>query len=249
MTEQDRKEVKQIIVEVTTKISELISAVECRNSDNLIIVRQEGDLLVNRKLSTIALVDFIKDKILGEGASLYGVADASGTPQLPQAGKGFWFALEPGTYTNYGGIVVEDTPQIIYYDSLTGEWTSEDFDLGANAVLYVPQSLTDAQKLQARKNIDTRPTASTIPSGGMKPNVLYDLGTVTGSKTFTCAAAQSGEYAHYYFIFQTGNTVPTITWPSILTAWGNSQVPLIEANKKYEVSILNGVGLFIESSL
>jgi len=249
MTQDERNQVKEVIASVTKKISELPSVVECRNTDNFIIVRQEGSELVNKKISVIAFVDFLIDKIAGSGASLYGVANPSGTPTLPQVGTGFWFATEPGVYTEFGGIEVTDTPKIIYYDAVTETWSSEDLDLGANAVLYVSQSLTDNQKLQARKNIDIRPTATTSPSGGMKPNVLYDFGTVTGTKTFSCAAAQSGEYAHYYFIFDTGNNVPTINWPSVLTAWGNGQIPLIAANKHYEVSILNGVGLFVETPI
>ena len=117
----------------------------------------------------------------------------------------------------------------------------------STAVLYTSQSLNTNQKTQARINIAVNAKASTIPSGGMLPNMVYNLGTIDQATTFTCAAGSNSEYAHYYFTFSTGNTAPTITWPSILTSWGNGQVPLIGANKYYEISILNGVGLFIES--
>lgn len=57
---------------------------------------------------------------------------------------------------------------------------------------------------------------------------------------------------HFYWTFDTGNTAPTITWPSDITAWYGGSVPTIQANKHYEVSVLgryNGssfVGVIME---
>ena len=47
---------------------------------------------------------------------------------------------------------------------------------------------------------------------------------------------------HYYWVFDTGDTAPTITWPSEITAWYGGSVPTIQANKHYEVSVLGRSG-------
>lgn len=54
-------------------------------------------------------------------------------------------------------------------------------------------------------------TQSSIPSGGMLPNVFYNLGTITTAKTMSLASPISGIYNEYQFQFSIGSTVPTIT--------------------------------------
>ena len=89
---------------------------------------------------------------------------------------------------------------------------------------------------------------STIPSGGMLPNVLYNLGTLTGNITFTVATpADNTIINHYYWIFETGNTAPTVTWPTAIVSWIGGDVPTITSNKRYEVSLLNGVAVYEEA--
>ena len=94
---------------------------------------------------------------------------------------------------------------------------------------------------------DEMPVASTQPSGGMLPNVMYVLGTLSGSTTFTLASGTSGIVNHYYWTFDTGSTAPTITWPSVITKWVGGSAPTINANKHYEVSVINGVGAITEA--
>lgn len=86
---------------------------------------------------------------------------------------------------------------------------------------------------------------SSQPQGGMLPNVMYTLGTLTGSVTFTLAAGTSGIVNHYYWTFDTGSTAPTITWPSGLT-WNGGSAPTITASKHYEISVLNNVAIYIQ---
>ena len=83
------------------------------------------------------------------------------------------------------------------------------------------------------------------PSGGFLPDVIYKLGTLTGSVTFALAAAVSGNANHYFIVFETGGTAPTITWPSGLT-WAAGSAPTLAANKHYEVSIMDGVAAYLE---
>ena len=88
---------------------------------------------------------------------------------------------------------------------------------------------------------------SSQPAGGFLPNVIYNLGTLSGNTTFALATpADSSVANHYYWTFDTGSTAPTITWPSSITGWNGGSAPTINASKHYEISVLNGVGAFME---
>lgn len=87
---------------------------------------------------------------------------------------------------------------------------------------------------------------SSIPSGGLLPNKLYNLGTLTGSVTINFASAISGIANHWFFTFETGATAPSITWDSSITSWMGGSAPTINASKHYEISVLGGVGVFME---
>lgn len=90
--------------------------------------------------------------------------------------------------------------------------------------------------------------ATSMPSGGFKPNILYKLGTQTGTKTWSMANATVSTITnHYYWTFETSTTAPTITWPSAITSWIGGSAPTIEASKHYEISVLNGVGCCIST--
>ena len=94
--------------------------------------------------------------------------------------------------------------------------------------------------------IRATPVASTQPAGGFLPNVVYDLGTLTGTVTFSLAAASDATKANAYFwTFETSSTAPTITWPSNIT-WAGGSAPAVSAGKHYEIMIRNGYGTFIE---
>ena len=90
------------------------------------------------------------------------------------------------------------------------------------------------------------------PSGGMLPDVTYKLGTLTGATTFSFAVAVSGNMNHYYFTFISGTTAVIPTWPASITSWdgncvdSNTGLPVIAANKTYEVSVLDGNAIIKE---
>lgn len=86
---------------------------------------------------------------------------------------------------------------------------------------------------------------SSQPLGGFLPNVMYNLGTVTGAVTFSLASAISGITNHYYWTFEAGSPAPIITWPAGLSWYGGSTPP-INANKHYEISVLNSVAVYME---
>lgn len=84
------------------------------------------------------------------------------------------------------------------------------------------------------------------PVGGMLPNVLYELGVLSGSVTFSLAAGTQGIVNHYYWTFDTGDDELTVTWPQEIVKWSEETEPTISTNSHYEVSVLNGVGVYIE---
>ena len=90
-------------------------------------------------------------------------------------------------------------------------------------------------------------TGSSQPAGGMEPNKLYNLGELSGAVTIALATPDDATIAnHYYFTFDTGASAPTITWPAGITSWNGGSAPTISANKHYEISVLGGIGAYME---
>ena len=88
---------------------------------------------------------------------------------------------------------------------------------------------------------------SSQPAGGMLPNVMYDLGALSGNTTFSLATpADANVVNHYFWTFDTPSTAPTITWPNAITSWYGGEAPTINASKHYEVSLLDGVAICME---
>ena len=83
------------------------------------------------------------------------------------------------------------------------------------------------------------------PSGGFLPDVVYKLGTISGTVTFALASPVVGNLNHYFWTFDTDSTAPTITWPSGIT-WADGTGPTVAASKHYEISILDGIATFAE---
>lgn len=86
-----------------------------------------------------------------------------------------------------------------------------------------------------------------MPQGGFLPDVVYKLGTITGSVTFALAAAVSGNTNHYFWTFDTGGTAPSVTFPSRVR-WKDGQ-PQPAALKHYEISIMDDYGMYMETDI
>ena len=91
---------------------------------------------------------------------------------------------------------------------------------------------------------DAVTVGSSMPSGGFLPNVFYNLGVVTGSVTWSLAAA-SLACDEYMIQFTADSTAPTITWPSGLT-WIGGAAPTITGDKTYQISIQNNLAVYAE---
>ncbi len=105
----------------------------------------------------------------------------------------------------------------------------------------------NAIKVALAGKADKTLVASSQPAGGMLPNVLYDFGELPGDTTFLMAAATDNTIAnHWYWIFDTPPSAPTITWPAAITSWQGGSEPAVAASTHYEISVINGVAAYME---
>ena len=82
----------------------------------------------------------------------------------------------------------------------------------------------------------------------LKPNKLYTIGDVTpivSNITINLSSGITGMVNEYHFTLTTGETIPTVTWPSGLS-WNGGIVPTITGRKTYEISILNNIATSME---
>ena len=133
----------------------------------------------------------------------------------------------------------------LYYSTIVNGGGGE---LTSRKVTSLSSSSTTTQYPSAKTTYDEihPATASSMPSGGFLPNKEYKLGTITGTKTFTLAAASDSNVSNFYFwTFTAGSTAPTITWPSNIT-WQGGAAPTVSAGKYYEILIQDSHGTYLE---
>lgn len=81
------------------------------------------------------------------------------------------------------------------------------------------------------------------PSLALDPEKIYHFtGTLTSLTITALTSPASGQLAHYHFDFNSGSTAPTLTLPQTVTMPSGFTV---EANKHYEIDILNGYGAVV----
>lgn len=93
--------------------------------------------------------------------------------------------------------------------------------------------------LKANKWAETTISSSGAISQTLDPETLYHFTGAITSLTIALAAVTSGQIPHYHFDFLSGATAPTLVIPQTIVmpdSWA------VEANKRYEVDILNGYG-------
>lgn len=189
----------------------------------------------------------------------YGTTTASEIDAALAAGKLVACAYNEFTYT-----IVNNTQTAILFGAAVA--TNNYYlrlvrsnDTWTNTIAYLQPSTERVNTISGNETANNRyPTAkatydaihpaiaTTQPAGGFLPNIVYDLGTLSGNITFALATpADANVVNHYYWTFDTGSTAPTITWPTGLT-WMGGSAPTINASKHYEISVLNGIGVAME---
>lgn len=141
-------------------------------------------------------------------------------------------------------------------------------DVNINYLSTSAQTLTNSELNQVKQNLDIPTKVSALENDSnyvnnealnlkqdkimiidhgtndttfaVTPNVLHKWGTVS-SLSLTLVAAPNANVANYYMIqFTSGSTATTLTMPSDIK-W-SSDIE-IEANKTYQISILNNLGV------
>lgn len=90
------------------------------------------------------------------------------------------------------------------------------------------------------------PKATTIPSGGMLPNVYYNLGWIGTNTSFTKneTGLDSSILNIWAFGFDVDNN-PTVYWPDWIE-WANGTPPTLTNLKHYEVTIIGDYAMYAE---
>ena len=183
------------------------------------------------------------------------VSDANSNPEYDGADGIYVTKYEDDT--SYIDSIVFDSYTLVHKIGIEYLPTANNASTGTVALSSdIPEISTDINydKLDNAKTISPAAAYSEIhplvgtsrPSGGFLPNKLYRLGTLTGTITFSLASpSDSYVMNHYFWTFETGSTVPTITWPSGLSWFGGS-APTINSDCHYEISVLDNIAVAME---
>lgn len=150
-----------------------------------------------------------------------------------------------GTYSKpSGGIPASDLASGVVPDVIGIDFVSSNQD---GTVVF---TLTNGDTVTIDLNHDhtayyAKANATSQPAGGFEPDVVYNLGTLTGTIVFSLAAPITGNINHYFWSFTSGQVAPTVTWPSNII-WAAGEEPIVQPEAYYEVSILNGVAQYLE---
>jgi hypothetical protein len=152
----------------------------------------------------------------------------------------------------------EQMSHLCYHDVDDGTVEPADFDPEADTVHVTAQTLSSAQKQQARQNIGaagvndvvgipivnhgTSDTGTSSTPYSIAPNTLHVWGEV-GALYLSLTTGEVGYVQEYMIQFTSGSTATTLTLPNTLK-WINGFTPSdIEADHVYQISIMNGIGV------
>lgn len=91
-----------------------------------------------------------------------------------------------------------------------------------------------------------------IPAEGLVANLIYRVGVIGEDVEIGLADPADPDVENIYtLVFETGETVPEITWDEGITKWAGNCLsiqgrPELNVNKHYEVSVADGVGFILE---
>lgn len=183
-------------------------------------IRENGNQEISGNLLNIVLNAMTET--LGQNYQFAGVASVNGNPGQPDANV-FYIANLPGTYANYGGIVVEEGE--IAFLKWDGEWSKISLFkvAGDNILISEPYFPVNEH------------TESTLT---IAPNIYHKWGVVSSLTLSLAPPTDDSVTNEYIFEFTAGATAPTIALPDNLLFAGALE---IEANATYQISIINGL--------
>lgn len=103
------------------------------------------------------------------------------------------------------------------------------------------ETLDAALATKADKTTEVTVATDGAVTQALEAGKIYHFTGDLTALTITLTAPASGDLAHYHFDFSTGSTAPTVTIPSAVTMPSGFSV---DANKVYEIDILNGRGVY-----
>ena len=103
------------------------------------------------------------------------------------------------------------------------------------------ETLDAALATKADKTTEVTVATDGAVTQALEAGKIYHFTGDLTALTITLTAPASGDLAHYHFDFSTGSTAPTVTIPSAVTMPSDFSV---DANKVYEIDILNGRGVY-----
>ena len=181
----------------------------------------------------------------------YGIfEDAESLPEGDAVGYAFVGTEDPFAIYNFNGEEWTDSGATV--DGITGEpgvgFSSVSTPTPYDGTVIITLSNGDTITLDLNHNHPayySKVLGGAQPVGGFEPDVVYSLGTLSGTITFSIASPVTGNVNHYFWMFDTGVSAPTITWPTGIT-WADGSAPTVAASKHYEVSILGGIAYYSE---
>lgn len=111
----------------------------------------------------------------------------------------------------------------------------------SNAVLYTAQTLTEAQKEQARENIGAGAAENTVTISETTPTI-----TPAANTTYQCGELTSLTISNppttgaYSIVFTSGSTATTTTFPSTILGLEDFAA---EANTIYEINVMGNLAV------
>ena len=180
----------------------------------------------------------------------YGIfEDAESLPEGDAAGYAFVGTTAPFAIYQFDGTDWADSGATV--DSIQGEpgvgfdsvTTNED---GSFTIHLTDGGSVTIDLTHNHPDYYSKVVGTSQPSGGFLPDVAYNLGEISGTVAFILAPAVTGKLNHYFWMFDTGATAPTVTFPSTGITWAAGSAPTVVANKHYEISILGGLAYYSE---
>lgn len=148
-----------------------------------------------------------------------------------------------------GDYVIKGNGLYRFTSSHTGAWDANDVteititgEFGT-IIDSIPSTAADVGAEPAVTEVtisDTGAVTQALDAG----KIYHFTGTLT-ALTVTLTAASAGQIAWYHFDFDCGSTAPTVTIPNTVTMPDSQS---FDANKHYEVDILNNYGVVSEWS-
>ena len=211
----------------------------------------DGDNVDLTDYATKAEVNQLEAEVHNLSGKYYGIfEDAESLPEGDAVGYAFVGTEAPFAIYQFDGEDWTDSGATV--DGIQGEpgvgFESVASPDPADGTVTITLSNGDTMTLDLNHNHPayySKVLGGAQPVGGFEPDVVYSLGTLSGTITFSLASPVTGNVNHYFWMFDTDSTAPTITWPAGLT-WAAGSAPTVAASKHYEVSILGGIAYYSE---